>query len=80
MAKYEGEERRESHLTVKWWWVLGTFILIFGFFFTAILNHENRITKQETSTAYIVKSIDELKVVAKENNDLIRRSLTKDSR
>jgi hypothetical protein len=75
MDEYQGEERRESTLRINWWGVIMVFITICGFFFMAILNHEGRITKTEANTTYIIKSLDELKTTAKDNNDLIRKHM-----
>jgi hypothetical protein len=74
------EEKSESTLRINWWSLIIVFIMICGFFFMAILNHEGRLTKAEANTTYIVKSLDELKVTAKDNNDLIRRHIERDKK
>lgn len=60
----------ETTITVKWWSVLMVIILALGFFFTAFINHETRITRTEEAC----KSITEIKVLVKEiREDQIRR-------
>lgn len=78
MAKeYEGEERRNSVsiFKVELWQVILVFLAVIGFVVVQIIGHESRITKVETSSAYIIKSLDDLKVTAKENNSLIRQHM-----
>lgn len=77
----EWKQRRlkpESTVTVSWIWVLGVFASIYAFFFWAVLNHENRITKQETSMAYISQNINDIKAMSRDNNELLRKHTERD--
>lgn len=62
----------ESMLKVQWWQVILIFIAVTGFVFSWLLGHETRLTKVESSTEYIVKSLDELKVTATDTNNAVR--------
>ena len=57
-----------STLKVEWWQVILLFIAAMGVNYGWLLSHENRITKSESSTEYLVKTVDELKILAKETN------------
>lgn len=61
-------EDKDSVLKVQWWQVILVFITMSGFIFSWLITHENRITKTETSTEYIIKNIDEMKILLKETN------------
>jgi hypothetical protein len=74
------QEAQESMLHVRWWSVLAIFLAIYGFFFMAIYNLNTRTTVVETSVMYTNKSIDEIKVLAKENNALLQNHMGKDVR
>lgn len=63
---------------VQLWQVILLFIAVVGFLVSAIIGHESRITKVETSNAYIVKTLDELKETAKDTNELMRKHIEKD--
>jgi hypothetical protein len=66
------KQRGESMLNVQWWQVILIVIAIVGVGFSWLLGHETRITKVESSTEYIVKSLDELKVTAADTNNAVR--------
>lgn len=66
------KQRGESMLRVQWWQVILIFIAVVGFVFSWLLGHETRLTKVESSTDYIVKSLDELKVTANDTNNAVR--------
>jgi len=66
------KQRGESMLNVQWWQVLLIFIAVIGFTFSWLLGHETRLTKVESSTEYMIKSLDELKVTAKDTNQAVR--------
>lgn len=66
------KQRGESMLKVQWWQVILIFIAVVGFIFSWLLGHETRLTKVESSTDYIVKSLDELKVTAADTNNAVR--------
>ena len=61
MSIHGGEDKRqqvtigESTLTVKWWSVVGVFIVVCAFFFGGLMNHETRITRTEESTKIILE-------------------------
>ena len=61
MNVHGGKDRRqqvsigESTLTVKWWCVVGVFIVVCAFFFGALMNHETRITRTEESAKIILE-------------------------
>lgn len=64
----------ESTLTVKWWAVLVVIICVFGFFFTAALSQERRITTLEVQYRSIETAILDVKALTKEiREDQIRR-------
>lgn len=70
MSDRRQETLGETTVTVKWWSVLMVMILAFGFFFTAFINHETRITRTEEAC----KSITEIKSLVKEiREDQIRQ-------
>lgn len=56
-------------LKVQWWQVILIFIAVTGFVFSWLLGHETRLTKVESSTEYIVKSVDEIKCTLKDMNN-----------
>ena len=75
---YEGEERRgnsrtapESNLTVRWWCILLVFLGIFGYFFLSILNHETRITRNETRYEAMVGTLNDIKADTKDIRDKV---------
>jgi len=61
MSIHGGEDKRqqvtigESTLTVKWWSVVGVFIVVCAFFFGGLMNHETRITRTEESAKIILE-------------------------
>jgi hypothetical protein len=77
---YDGDERRNSTFRVELWQVILLFVAVIAFLVSSIIGHESRITKVETSTAYIITALDDLKTTAKENNNLIRQHMEKDRR
>lgn len=66
------KQRGESMLNVQWWQVILIFVAVVGFVFSWLLGHETRLTKVESSTEYIVKSLDELKATANDTNQSVR--------
>lgn len=67
------KQRGESTLRVQWWQVILVFIAAVGFTFTWLLSHETRLTKVESSTEYIVSSINDFKTTLKETNSEIKK-------
>jgi len=63
----EGQCENETMIRVKWWQVMLVVIGIFGFFFVTIINHEHRITTQETEFSNISSTLNELKEISKES-------------
>lgn len=57
-----------SSLTVSWWQVILLFVAALGVNYGWLLTHENRITQVESSTQYLVKTMDEVKILVKETN------------
>jgi len=55
------DDMPESTIVVKWWCIIVVVIGIFGFFFVGFLNHEARITKQETKIEAMVDTLHEIK-------------------
>ncbi len=51
----------ETSLTVKWSFVLVAVVGIYGWFFLCSLDHEKRITAQETGQKYILENITDIK-------------------
>lgn len=60
MNVHGGEDQRrqfsigESTLTVKWWGVVGVFIVVCAFYFGMLMQHETRITRTEEATKIIL--------------------------
>jgi hypothetical protein len=65
----------ESNLTVHWWGIIVLIAVIFAFFFNTLLSHGERISKIETSTEYIVKSLDNLMKTAQDSNQMIHKHM-----
>lgn len=64
----------ESTVTIKWWGILVVILGIFGFFFTAVLSHEKRITTVEVQYQSIVTTLGKVETLTKEiRDDQIRR-------
>jgi len=57
---------------VELWQVILLFIMVIGFICNKLFGHESRITKTETSNAYIIHSLDELRKIAENTNNIIR--------
>ena len=57
---------------VELWQVILLFITVIGFICNKLFGHESRITKAETSNAYIIHSLDELRKIAENTNNIIR--------
>lgn len=65
---------KESTLTVKWWAILVVIMCVFGFFFTAALSQERRITTLEVQYTAIQSNLLDVKSLTKEiRDDQIRR-------
>lgn len=62
----------DSVLKVQWWQLILVFITMSGFIFSWLISHENRITRTETSSEYLIKSVDEMKGLLKETNQAIK--------
>ena len=60
---------------VELWQVILLFIAVIAFVITCIIKHESRLTKVETSSDYIIKSLDELKKTAKETANFLRQHI-----
>lgn len=60
---------------VELWQVILLFITIIAFVVSKMFIHENRITKVETSSDYIIHSLDEIKQTIKENCDLLKKHI-----
>lgn len=60
---------------VELWHVILLFIAVVGYLLNTQFIHENRITKIETSSAYIINSLDEIKETIKENCTLIKNHI-----
>lgn len=60
---------------VELWHVILLFIAVVGYLLNTQFTHENRITKIETSSAYIINSLDEIKETIKENCALIKNHI-----
>lgn len=60
---------------VELWHVILLFIAVVGYLLNTQFIHENRITKIETSSAYIINSLDEIKEAIKENCTLIKNHI-----
>ena len=60
---------------VELWQVILLFIAVVGYLLNTQFIHENRITKIETSSAYIINSLDEIKETIKENCTLIKNHI-----
>ncbi len=57
---------------VELWQVILLFIMVIGYIINKIFGHESRITKAETSNAYIIHSLDEIRKLAECTNNIIR--------
>ena len=60
-----------STLRVEWWQIILLFIAALSVNYGWLLTHENRITQVEGSAQYLVKTMDEVKVLVKETNHTI---------
>lgn len=60
---------------VELWHIILLFIAVVGYLLNTQFTHENRITKIETSSAYIINSLDEIKQTIKENCALIKNHI-----
>lgn len=65
---------------VELWHVILLFIAVVGYLLNTQFTHENRITKIETSSAYIINSLDEIKDTIKENCALIKNHILGDDK
>ena len=63
---------------VELWQIILLFIAVVGYIITNIIKHESRLTKIETSSEYIVRTLDEIKTTIKENCDLLKRHILGD--
>lgn len=60
---------------VELWQVILLFITVISFVISKMFTHENRLTKVETSSDYIIHSLDEIKQTIKENCDLLKKHI-----
>jgi type II secretory pathway component PulF len=74
MENYESKRKDdipESTIVVKWWGVIVLIVGIFGFFFVGFLNHESRITKQETKMEAIMDTLQDIKADTSQIRDKV---------
>ena len=57
---------------VELWQVILLFVMVIGYICNKLFRHESRITKTETSNSYIIHSLDELKKLSENTNNIIR--------
>jgi len=57
---------------VELWQVILLFIMVIGFICNKLFGYESRITKTEISNAYIIHSLDEIRKIAEQTNNIIR--------
>lgn len=80
-----GEEwmaRQQSSLgtmvKVQWWQVMLIFIAVIGALSSILLSHAERITRVETMSTNIEKSLGELKMISQDTNALLHNHIEKD--
>lgn len=57
---------------IELWQVILLFVMIIGYICNKLFGYESRITKIETSNAYIIHSLDEIRKIAEQTNNIIR--------
>ena len=60
---------------VELWQIILLFIGVVTFVINKQFSHENRITKIETNSAYIINSLDEIKTTIKEHCRLLENHI-----
>ena len=81
----EQPEQKESFLHVRAWAPIAVAVLIFGYFFATLLNHEKRLSNAETSVAALCANFstydervnNKLDAIGKEQMEVYKRLLTR---